>query len=221
MGRKAKFTPKQVAQIRRLHTRGFNIPTLAEKYGTGYNTIYRVVNRIGAYGDVPGQTQLKLGKVVRRAKRPTLMLTAVQRNELRKDHLVGRTPEMLANDYGISNNTVRKILRGESPYRGTNIYRPKGAHALAIDEATAEEIRQRVADGATYAEMAVLHGVTRWTISNIVDRQGRYADPETILAPDQLEAAVSYMVAKGADAKTLIQLITTKRAPEAFQARAA
>lgn len=221
MGRKAKFTPKQVAQIRRLHTRGFSISMLAEKYGASYSTTYRAVHRCDTYGDVPGQTQLKLGKAARRTRQPALVLTAAQRSELRKDHLAGRTPEMLACDYGISDDTVRKILRGEHPYRGTDIYRPKGAHALAIDEATAEQIRQRISDGATYAEMAVLHGVSKQTISSIVNRQGRYADPETILAPDQLEAAVSYMVAAGADAKTLIELITTKRAPEAFEAQAA
>lgn len=97
----SKLSNEQVIQIRERATQGESVPDLAAEFGLNLGSTYRLI-RGERYASVPGRGVL-----------PARTLTDEQVKDLRRRRKVGVPAKELAEEFGLGDRAIRRIITGE------------------------------------------------------------------------------------------------------------
>ena len=113
------------------------------------------------------------GQVQQGERHYNAKLTAVKVEEMRLRYAAGDVTQVtLAQEYGVPQETVSMIIRGQAWRTAPGPVLQKLPYAnFRLTPASVREIRQRAANGETHVALAEIYGVSNAQIGNIVNRR--------------------------------------------------
>lgn len=192
-----RYLPEETRQaIFEQYRQKVSTKVLAEQYGLGMGTIYRILNSFPEYAEVKEELSPKKKKTRKRRRRRTTVNEerAAERKQVLEDYLSGKSVQQIAEERHRSAHWVYRAL----PKKAKDMSSEKGTQFHA--EMRRKAILEDYDAGCGVTELAELYSLTPEYIYSILAKKGRKVSPEWRQEQREKKAEIARHNKEAADA---------------------